>query len=154
MTKKTSIAMLGGVIALGVLGWLRPAVGQDTSRRPLNPVEPDIQLPVEHPECVFFGPQHDSFVRAVQNGGSMRGGSVLGAYRLGVLTDVVSRALAHPTCVGSPASASASTTANPCPVGTTNNTTFTNTIDQYIFQALTAANVTPAPMTTDYEFVR
>ena len=85
---------------------------------------------VPEPECTFFGANHDRFVKALASGG--------GQHRLSALTEKVVAALP-------PISSAA---AKPADASSGNN------IDTYIFAAIKAAGVTPAPSTTDYEFIR
>ena len=98
-------------------------------------------LQIQHAECTFFGPDHDKFVQAATHG--FREGRPVGPkpeYRASALTEAVVASLPPP------------------PPGTRTGSLIdpatTNTIDRYLFQAMAQANVTPAPATTDYEFVR
>lgn len=97
---------------------------------------------VQHAECTFFGPDHDKYVSAATRE-AIRHGAARGpseTYKLSALTRSV--------VAGLP----------PAPPGTRTGALIdpatANTIDRYIFQALAAANVSPAPVTNDYEFVR
>ena len=126
MVKKRSIAAFLGVSAMGLVAVL--ASDENT-------------LQIQHAECTFFGPDRDKFVQAAARG--FREGRPVGPrqeYSASALTDAVVAALPPP------------------PPGTRTGSLIdpatTNTIDQYIFQAMAQANVTPAPPTTDYEFVR
>jgi hypothetical protein len=98
-------------------------------------------LQIQHAECTFFGPDHDKFVQAATRG--FRDGRPIGPpreYKASTLTEAVVASLPPP------------------PPGTRTGSLIdpatTNTIDRYLFQAMAQANVTPAPATTDYEFVR
>ena len=98
-------------------------------------------LQIQHSECTFFGPDHDKFVQAATRG--FRNGRPVGPpreYQASALTEAVVAALPPP------------------PPGTRTGSLIdpatTNTIDRYLFQAMAQANVTPAPATTDYEFIR
>src|SRR5690348_8319372 len=101
---------------------------------------------VQHAECTFFGANHDKFVS----------GSTREAIRHGVISTAgmpaeqahAASALTAAVVAGLP----------PAPPGTRTGSIVdpatASTIDRYIFQALNAANVSPAPQTTDYEFIR
>ena len=94
------------------------------------------QLPVAHGECTFFGPQREKFMnmalRAIGKGGNN--------HMLGDLTEQVSRALAY-VPPGSP-------------TYTYDQSQGAGSIDSYIWADFKAQNITPAPTTTDWEFVR
>ena len=100
------------------------------------------QLTVEHAECTFFGPNHDKLTDAAKRGS--RGGRVI---------DLTTHALAASRLTSAVASS-----IPPVPPGTRTggiiDPATDNTIDRYIFQAMAQQNVTPAPATTDYEFIR
>ena len=92
---------------------------------------------IEHPECVLFGPNYDKLVaKAVGSSGPAQHQAEASA-----LTTAVAALLPPP---GS------------------RTDTFTKqlqaaqsgSIDSYIFNALSQAGVQPAPLTTDYEFIR
>jgi hypothetical protein len=94
---------------------------------------------VEHPECTLFGPKYDQFVSKAVNG---RGPSPHQA-RVSAITNAVSQALGA------------------IPPGSRTDTFLkeqqaaaAGSIDSFIFGALQSAGVTPAPPTTDYEFIR
>lgn len=99
--------------------------------------EPDFEYDTNHSECIYFGAKHKQFADVglrkqllhIRNQGSAAGD----------LTVQVSKLLAS-------SGARAAATQTP-PVST-------NTIDKYIFDALTAAGVSPAERTTDAEFLR
>ena len=127
MLGKRSIAIFCGVAACTMVG--------------LRAFDDDANV-VQHAECTFFGPDHDKFVRASTQE-AMRHGLKTGSsqnYKLSALTNTVVEGL------------------QPAPPGTRTGALIdpatASTIDRYIFQALSAANVSPAPLTTDYEFVR
>lgn len=90
---------------------------------------------VADPNCVFFGPNHDKLAGVATP-------------TAGALTAQVAPFL--------PAAAAAPNSMPTAPGGsrTDNDQHPAGTIDKYIFQALSAAGVAPAPPTTDYEFVR
>lgn len=91
------------------------------------------QYLVDHSDCAYFGAAHERFahtgLKAPLTPPSQR-------YRSSNLTRVVTSAMSRPieTAAAQPVSA--------------------NTIDKYIFGALNDAGVTPAPTTTDAEFIR
>lgn len=95
------------------------------------------QLPVAHPECTFFGPDHDKYVQAGKNGSGITRHT--GARRAALTVEVAS---ALPPIPGDSRTAANQLASS------------TNTIDRFIFQALQAANVQPAPPTNDFEFLR
>jgi len=126
-------ACVGIVVAAGFMASraqdFRQAGQQDTDR-----------LGVGDPNCTFFGPDRDKYV----NPGST-------ATQAAMLTSMVTShfpamtlAAAAPVIPSAPGGSRTSTVLDPPE----------NTIDKYIFPALTAAGVAPAPPTTDYEFVR
>jgi len=96
---------------------------------------------VQHAECTFFGKDHDKFVGAATREAGRHGIGVASQdHKLSRLTGTVVAGLqsARPgtrtAALIDPATAS--------------------TIDRYIFQALGTSHVSPAPLTTDYEFLR
>jgi hypothetical protein len=132
MMRKRSIAVLLGLSGFTIVGVLR---------------SDDAASVVQHAECSFFGANHDKFVNA----------ATMEAVRHGVISSTGQQ--------GASAKYSASALTNavvgglaPAPPGTRTGSIVdpatSSTIDRYIFQALATANVTPAPLTTDYEFVR
>src|SRR4051812_3529639 len=94
------------------------------------------QLPVEHPDCTFFGPQRERFVTdAMQRlGGRNKTRGLSG------ITDQVMRAMAV------------------IPGGsqtyTYDQAHTAGSLDSYIFADFKKNGITPAPTTTDWEFVR
>jgi hypothetical protein len=104
--------------------------------------ETDLGVPdyvVEHPECVLFGPKYDQYVAKALN----TSGPTPHQARITALTNAVASALA------------------PIPPGSRTDTfqkelqqAQSGSIDSFIFSALSAAGVQPAPATTDYEFIR
>ena len=94
-------------------------------------------LPVEHPECTFFSGEPERFmdqtVRVRLKGGR-------GNYRLSALTTDVTRILGY--------------IPPDSPTYSFDQTQQTGSIDSYIFAALKSNNITPAPQTTDWEFIR
>jgi hypothetical protein len=147
MVKSRWLLILGGVSLLAFSGTL---VSQD-------------ELPVSHPECSFFGPQRERFVTdALKAAGAPRGpwqGGIaplaqqprsLGAsngqnllpesiHALSAMTEAVTRSLSY------------------VPGGSRTYTfdqTQAGSIDAYILADFKAHNITPAPTTTDWEFIR
>src|SRR5215469_6268115 len=94
-------------------------------------------LPVEHPECSYFGPQRERFTQAALN--KMRGAKRESS--ASVLTRQVTALL--------PAG---------LPGGSHNHdvavSTGQDTIDSYIFAALQTNGIAPAESTNDFEFIR
>lgn len=94
------------------------------------------QLPVEHPNCTFFGPDREKYVQA-----ALRAiGKSKGSHALSDTTERVAQALGY------------------VPPGTPtygfNQSQDTGSIDSYITADLAANGIAPAPATTDWEFVR
>lgn len=131
--RKRSIAILVWLSAGTLVGLL----GSDDDALGLGPV-----LPVEHAECTFFGPDHDKYVSAAMRGSNFlqTGRATQQQFAASALTNAVTASLP------------------PVPPGTRTGSLIdpatTSTIDRYLFQAMAAANVTPAPPTTDFEFIR
>jgi len=95
------------------------------------------QLPVSDPSCTFFGPDHDKFTGRSNALEQAR----LTMSVVSKLATVSSGAQAMPSAPGGSRTGTAQQPSS-------------NTIDKYIFPALAAAGVAPAPPTNDYEFVR
>jgi hypothetical protein len=114
---------------------------QDTSQGTLPDLF-DSQSPVSDPICTFFGPDHDKFVPAADTSDGMRTQQV--ARRLAPADEVMRAAAMAVTIPSAPGGSRTDTAQRPS----------ANTIDRYIFPALAAANVAPAPPTTDFEFIR
>ncbi len=100
-------------------------------------VPADEQLPVEHPECTYFsGPPERFMDRALAE--RLQVGR--GGHRLSALTADVSRILSY---VPPDSRTYSFDQGHP-----------TGSIDYYIFGALKSNNITPAPKTSDWEFIR
>jgi len=105
-------------------------------------------LPVSDPNCTYFGPERDTFANP--------GGPLVHAASLTNLVAAQLPAITLPQAAAAAATSTAGTLPT-VPGGSRTGTVLEapeNTIDKYIFPALAAANVAPAPPTTDYEFVR
>jgi len=101
-------------------------------------------LPVSDPNCTFFGKDRDSYM----NPGAAMALAAADTMRVGAQLPPISLA---------PAAMAAAATIPSVPGDSRTGTTLDapeNTIDKFIFPALAAAGVAPAPPTTDYEFVR
>ena len=96
------------------------------------------ELPISDPVCTFFGPDHDEFVAALSDAGAA---SHLTEDVVAKLPPVTRFAAALPSAPGGSRTDALQNPALP-------------TIDKYIFEKLAQDNVAPAPMTTDFEFVR
>jgi hypothetical protein len=94
------------------------------------------QLTVEHPDCTFFGPQRERFVTEALE----RLGGRSKTRRLSSVTDQVVRAMAV-----IPGGSETYTYGREHAAGS---------LDSYIFADLKKHGITPAPATTDWEFVR
>ena len=92
---------------------------------------------MEHPDCTFFGPQRERFVTDAME----RLGGRAKTRPLSSLTDQVMRAHGE----WSPAAAR--------PIPTTGRIA-AGSLDSYIFADFQKHGITPAPTTTDWEFVR
>ena len=121
MNKPRRVLLFCSLAALGCSGFL---IGQEESQ----------QLPVEHPECSFFGADRAKFAAAALNHLGR------GNRRLSQTTEQVVRALAA------------------VPGGSQTYTFDQNhaagSIDSYIFADFQKNHITPAPATTDWEFIR
>src|SRR5690242_11451665 len=115
MNKKSKTLLIGGVAALGFAGLMRSDDG--------DPLDPNSELKLMHPECIFFGADHDKFAAAAKKSTHKNTGPG-GQYAASGLTEAVVAAL--PSVPGSPRMATAAELA----------ATSTNTIDQYVFQAM------------------
>src|SRR5579864_597237 len=107
------------------------------------------QLPVSDPSCTYFGPNREQYMgRQPLTQRSRLTADVAG--RLAPADEVMK-------AFGANAASGASTASMPSAPGGSRTDTLEHTgnnIDKYLFQAMSAAGVAPAPPTTDYEFVR
>src|SRR5437868_5750531 len=130
MGKPGWLSVWGGVALLTLSGFA-------LIRADDGPVPEQIeQLPVEHPECVYFMGEPERFMdqRVLQTLRPGRG------YRLSALTAEVTGLMSYV-----PPDSRTYTFDQNNPSGS---------IDSYIFGAMKANNIAPAPKTTDWEFVR
>jgi hypothetical protein len=134
-TSKRWMFTFGGVATLVAGGWLLH--GQDLFS--------DFEYPVPHPECVFFGANHASFVATGYNGQGIA--NAVNTARTGLTEEVVRRI---------PDSTMAPDFAPPggSPTNSAGRDTQLGLIDKFTFQAMEGAGVTPASPTSDYEFIR
>jgi hypothetical protein len=96
----------------------------------------DQQLPVEHADCPYFGPQRERFVdESVRMSLGMKA-----SHQLSSMTAAVGKMLGYVP--------GGSRTYN------YDQSHAAGSIDSYIFADLQAKNITPAPKTTDWEFIR
>jgi len=97
----------------------------------------DFQLPVEHPECSYFGSQRERYVNDALNAAGVRSRS---SHQLSATTEQVTAMRAV------------------LPGGsrtyTYDQSHAAGSIDSYIWEDLKAHAITPAPRTTDWEFIR
>ncbi len=98
----------------------------------------DDQLPVEHADCSFFGPQRDHFLAGALK---RKGTRTTSGRSLSALTQQVTRLRPMMVPGGSA-------------TNTYNQQNAAGSIDAYIWQDFAANGITPAPMTTDWEFIR
>ena len=134
MNKPRWVTVLGGACLL-ISGGLIVSRAQDPVQSPVVAGDPE-QLPVAHPECTFFGPQRDKLVKAALKA---RGIST-DEHGLSALTVGVVKALGY-VPPGSPT------------YGFQQDQQ-AGSIDSYIQADWAAQGITPAPMTTDWEFIR
>lgn len=101
-------------------------------------------IPVEDPYCTFFGPDHDKYVEALQD-----------KFVLSNVTEDVAGLLPPSEDVGA-AFAVAGVTLPSAPGGSRTDSMQNQggIIDKYVFQKMAQVGVTPAPGTTDWEFIR
>src|SRR5690349_17727237 len=122
-----AVAVVTAVVTYGLL----PTSAQETSDP--QKLVPGDDFPVEHSDCVFFGPQRERFLPAANR---RRG------FEAGRLTQQFALARAGVARAGGsePSSDSGGKDAN--------------VIDSYINADLKANNITPANKTNDWEFAR
>ncbi len=132
--KRNRIILAGSAAVLLLAGGLKISRAQD----PL-----DQQLPVSDPICTFFGPDHDKFVSALTRKAAPSAMLTVGVARKVAFAEEVLQAAAS-SMPSAPGGSRTYSLQRPS----------TNTIDKFIFPALSAANVAPAPATTDFEFIR
>ncbi len=127
----------GGAFLLLVSGGLLVSRAQDPvpAQDPLASLD-QTQLPVEHPECTFFGPQRDKFVQAAMKARGVN----MASHGLSDLTEKVVQMMNY-VPPGSPTYGFEASQA-------------TGSIDSYIYADFQKNGITPAPMTTDWEFIR
>ena len=123
------VSILGGISLLVTSGLL-------ITRAQDKGVPADPQLPVQHANCGYFGPDRDKYAQAALRAT----GHSSGSHVLSETTERVAQALGY-VPPGSP-------------TYTLNQSQDTGTIDSYIFADLQANGIAPAPTTTDWEFVR
>ncbi len=129
MIRNRSLVILAAVTALGLAGFVR-SQAQD-------PASDSNQYTVPHPECAFYGPMHDTLVKAANGQGSKE--------RIAQLDAMTNQVTAQLPAVPGDSRTGDSQKANP---------PSNNTIDRYLFQAMSAAGAVPAAPTNDYEFIR
>src|SRR5438046_2927041 len=135
----TNSTIIGASVAafIAAAGWMTVR-----AQEPIDAVfdSPEVrELPVSDPQCTFFGPQHDKFVR-------------LNSFAKA--SDLTARVMTQMAAI---AVDQAAATIPSAPGGSRTSElqrASTNTIDKYIFDALTEKGITPAPPTTDFEFIR
>ena len=143
--KRFTVACSAGLVVLAAGLAIQAQEPEVTPTDPNEASADDSGLPVADPICTFFGPDHNKWVEALSDAGAASH----------LTEDVVSK-LAPAAKVMS--SANFATAVLPSAPGGSRTDTIQNpalpTIDKYIFEKLAQQNVAPAPMTTDYEFVR
>jgi hypothetical protein len=111
----------------------------------------NFEYPVPHPECIFFGPMHDSLVATGYNGQGTA--NAVNTARTG-LTNEVMRQIPDTSVHSSVNEAPKFTPPGGSGSNSAGRDTKLGLIDKYTFQAMTGAGVTPASPTTDFEFIR
>ncbi len=136
MPGKRSIAIIVSGAALALMGvWAARLLAAD-----------DAALTLEHADCPFFGPQHDTIVRA-----SLRG------FRSGRMVRIAGNGAARPRDFAASSLTEKVASSVSAPVAheaAVVDPDTAGTIDHYLFKAMADAEVTPAPLTTDAEFAR
>ncbi len=127
-------------VVAAALGWPRPVPGQE--RVPAAPAfgaqREAGPLQINHADCEFFGPKRERFLSSVLNALPRK------RHRLSALTESVAAHLPakNATVVGPPAPQTGAADRS------------NNIIDRYLFEAMEAAGVEPAPKADDFEFLR
>lgn len=131
MKEPHRLPVLSGIAILACTGML---IGQTGD----SPTSSDTdQLTVSHPECSFFGPQRERFVRAALQA---RGGRDPRDFALSNTTEKVSAMLG--------------TVPGGSRTYAFDQSHQAGSIDSYIYADFQAHAITPAPATTDWEFIR
>src|SRR5690242_11572763 len=125
------ICSCAALVVVGSLVSTRPATTRADDAD--APAADAAQLAVDHPECVFFKGDQERFIDVTARPGHRRGSN------LSTLTNLVVNRLS--SIGGVSAHAVTKSYAK-------------DSLDSYIFADLQANNITPAPATTDWEFVR
>jgi hypothetical protein len=138
-TGKRWMIAVGGLAGLAASGWLLH--GQDLLS--------DFQYPVPHAECVFFGANHASFVATGYNGQGIV--NAVNTARAGLTEEVTHQlpAITLDTNIQPQFAPPGGSQSN-----SSNRDNQLGLIDKLTFQAMEGAGVTPAPATTDFEFIR
>ena len=150
--KKLLIAVSTGLLLAAGLASITAQDRDDTRRREIQERQDDAReaaaevveegaLTPPDPYCTFFGPKHDKFVEALQD-----------RFVLSNLTEDVAGLL--PPDGGLAAAAAAGMPSVPGGSRTDSAQNQGGIIDKYVFQKMAQVGVTPAPPTTDWEFVR
>ena len=128
MRRPRVLSVLGGISVLALSGWIAGRADDGPSD--------SSQLTVSHPECSYFGKDRERYVDAAlaSAGGRARTGS------LSALTGQVTAMLA--------------TVPGGSRTHALDQTYAAGSIDSYIFADFQANGITPAPATTDWEFIR
>jgi hypothetical protein len=138
---KRQVILAGSLAALVLVAGLVVSRAQERRPEPIREIEP--QSLVSDPSCTFFGPERENYTGRGRAAGQASLTLSTGS-QLPIAEEVMkAAALAGNIMPTAPGGSQTNTEQNP-----------SNTIDKYIFQALSAASVTPAPPTTDFEFVR
>ena len=143
--KRFTVACSAGLLVLAAGLAIQAQENETSATDPNETVAEDSGAPVADPSCTFFGPDHNKYVEALADVGAASH----------LTEDVVSKlAPAAKVMVAT----NFATALLPSAPGGSRTDTIQNpalpTIDKYIFEKMAQQNVAPAPMTTDYEFIR
>jgi hypothetical protein len=131
MARRRNYWLLTAFSTLAFSGYL---IGQDGRARPSTQQQAEAADAAEHPECAFFGPQRERYLAGAPERYGIRKTRVLSAN-----TDQLWRAMAIPA---------------PGRLITPQSSHAPGSIDSFIWADFDKHRITPAPMTTDQEFIR
>lgn len=137
MKKPVWVSILGATSLLVTGGLLVSRAQDPVSQNPVLASGTE-QLLVEHPECSFFGPQRDKFVKAALQARGLQSRSA--DHTLSDMTEKVVQMMGY-VPPGSPTYGF-------------QQSQDSGSIDSYIYADFQKNGITPAPTTTDWEFIR
>lgn len=142
--KRFTVACSAGLLVLAAGLAIQAQEPEVTATDPNEASAEDPGLPVADPICTFFGPDHNKWVEALADAGAASHLTEDVVSKLGSAKVMSSANFATALLPSAPGGSRTDTIQNPA----------LPTIDKYIFEKLAQQNVAPAPMTTDYEYVR